>query len=408
MYLAIIILPLFGSIASGFLGRKFGVAGAQVITCIAVVLTTLLAVLAFFEVGYDNTPMSMEVFRWIDSESLNVGWAFQFDSLTVSMLIPVLIVSSLVHIYSIGYMAEDPHNQRFFSYLSLFTFMMVILVTANNYLLMFVGWEGVGVCSYLLVSFWFTRTAANQSALSAFLTNRVGDCFLTIGMFGIILVFGNCLILIFYAPSLDFLPVEFNTSIIENCEGEALSLPYKLKVSTTSPIIEEFNDEVNSGRITLKKVFCEDHILYLKIMIKTPDKYEWIGVRTVDKSPWGWLETTSTIFPGFRGKGYGTEALKLFLKTWWSVNRVNEEINISTNTLYPELINLLTNKLRHSLCLNCIPELQENFTVQIKDDNKISSAVVQKCGFKISPYSRTCFESSEYNTTIYHHTNPNS
>ena len=116
---------------------------------------------------------------------------FNFDSLTVSMLIPVLIVSSLVHIYSIGYMSHDPHNQRFFSYLSLFTFMMIILVTANNYLLMFVGWEGVGVCSYLLVCFWFTRIAANQSSISAFLTNRVGDCFLTIGMFAILWSFGN-------------------------------------------------------------------------------------------------------------------------------------------------------------------------------------------------------------------------
>nr|YP_009543503.1 NADH dehydrogenase subunit 5 [Coniothyrium glycines]AYU74393.1 NADH dehydrogenase subunit 5 [Coniothyrium glycines] len=191
MYLAIIILPLLGSISSGFLGRKLGVSGAQIITCTAVVSTTVLAVLAFFEVGLNNIPVSIEAFRWIDSESLNVSWGFHFDSLTVSMLIPVLIVSSLVHIYSIGYMSHDPHNQRFFSYLSLFTFMMVILVTANNYLLMFVGWEGVGVCSYLLVCFWFTRIAANQSSLSAFLTNRVGDCFLTIGMFAILWGFGN-------------------------------------------------------------------------------------------------------------------------------------------------------------------------------------------------------------------------
>jgi len=154
MYLAIIILPLLGSIASGFFGRKIGVSGAQIITCTAVIMTTILAVVAFFEVGLNNIPVSIEVFRWIDSESLNVSWGFHFDSLTVSMLIPVLIVSSLVHIYSIGYMSHDPHNQRFFSYLSLFTFMMIILVTADNFLLMFVGWEGVGVCSYLLVSFW--------------------------------------------------------------------------------------------------------------------------------------------------------------------------------------------------------------------------------------------------------------
>lgn len=191
MYLAIITLPLLGSIVAGFFGRKVGVTGAQIITSLCVILTTLLAIVAFFEVGLNNIPVSINLFKWIDSESLNVLWAFNFDSLTVSMLIPVLIVSSLVHIYSIGYMSHDPHNQRFFSYLSLFTFMMIILVTANNFLLMFVGWEGVGVCSYLLVSFWFTRIAANQSSMSAFLTNRVGDCFLTIGMFAILWSFGN-------------------------------------------------------------------------------------------------------------------------------------------------------------------------------------------------------------------------
>ena len=191
MYLAIIVLPLLGSIVSGFFGRKVGVSGAQLITCVSVVTTTFLSVLSFFEVGMNNIPVSIKLFRWIDSESLNVLWSFNFDSLTVSMLIPVLVVSSLVHIYSIGYMSHDPHNQRFFSYLSLFTFMMIILVTANNFLLMFVGWEGVGVCSYLLVSFWFTRIAANQSSISAFLTNRVGDCFLTIGMFAILWSFGN-------------------------------------------------------------------------------------------------------------------------------------------------------------------------------------------------------------------------
>ena len=191
MYLTIIILPLLGSIVAGVFGRKVGVSGAQLITCLCIIITTLLTVVAFIEVGLNKIPVSINLFRWIDSESLNILWGFHFDSLTVSMLIPVLIVSSLVHIYSIGYMSHDPHNQRFFSYLSLFTFMMVILVTANNFILMFVGWEGVGICSYLLVSFWFTRIAANQSSISAFLTNRVGDCFLTIGMFAILWSFGN-------------------------------------------------------------------------------------------------------------------------------------------------------------------------------------------------------------------------
>lgn len=191
MYLSILILPLLGSIISGFFGRKVGVKGSQFITCSCVIMTTILASIAFFEVGFNNIPVWIHLCRWIDSETLSILWGFNFDSLTVSMLIPVLVVSFLVHIYSIGYMSHDPHNQRFFSYLSLFTFMMLILVTANNFLLMFVGWEGVGVCSYLLVSFWFTRIAANQSSLSAFLTNRVGDCFLTIGMFAILLTYGN-------------------------------------------------------------------------------------------------------------------------------------------------------------------------------------------------------------------------
>lgn len=191
MYLTLIILPLLASIISGFFGRKVGVSGSHIITCTCVIITTILSIVSFFEVGINNIPVYINIFRWIDSESLNVSWGFIFDSLTVSMLIPVLIVSSLVHIYSIGYMSDDPHNQRFFSYLSLFTFMMIILVTSNNFLLMFVGWEGVGVCSYLLVSFWFTRIAANQSSISAFLTNRVGDCFLTIGMFAILWSCGN-------------------------------------------------------------------------------------------------------------------------------------------------------------------------------------------------------------------------
>lgn len=139
MYLVIILLPLLGSIISGLFGRKVGIKGGQLITSSFVIITTILAILAFFEVGYNNIPIEINLMRWIDSESLNVNWGFYFDSLTVSMLIPVLIVSSLVHIYSIGYMSHDPHIQRFFSYLSLFTFMMIILVTANNYVLMFVG-----------------------------------------------------------------------------------------------------------------------------------------------------------------------------------------------------------------------------------------------------------------------------
>jgi NADH-ubiquinone oxidoreductase chain 5 len=191
MYLSIIILPLLGSIVTGFFGRKIGVTGGRFLSCTSIIITTILAIISYLEVGFNNNPVSVSLFPWLDSELFNMMWNFKFDSLTVSMLIPVLIISSLVHFYSIGYMSHDPHNQRFFSYLSLFTFMMVILVTGDNYLVMFVGWEGVGVCSYLLVSFWFTRIAANQSSLAAFLTNRVGDALLIIGMFMLLWALGN-------------------------------------------------------------------------------------------------------------------------------------------------------------------------------------------------------------------------
>ena len=187
MYLSLIILPFFGSIVSGFFGRKVGFSGSQLITCMCLLIITVISTVIFTEVGIKSLSISMHILKWIEIESVNIYLNFNFDSLTVSMLIPVLIVSLLVHIYSKGYMDKDPHIQRFFSYLSLFTFMMILLVTSDNLLLMFVGWEGVGICSYLLVNFWFTRLEANKSSISAFLTNRVGDCFLTIGMFIIIL-----------------------------------------------------------------------------------------------------------------------------------------------------------------------------------------------------------------------------
>ena len=191
MYFSLILLPIISSITAGFLGRKIGKTGAQFISTSSIFIIMLLSIIIFLEVGTNSISVYFNIFRWIDSEILYVLWSFNFDSLTISMLIPVLIVSFLVHFYSIGYMETDPHNQRFFSYLNLFTFMMIILVTSNNLLVMFVGWEGVGVCSYLLVNFWYTRIAANQSSISAFLTNRVGDCFLTIGIFIIILSFGS-------------------------------------------------------------------------------------------------------------------------------------------------------------------------------------------------------------------------
>ena len=142
MYLSILIFPLLGSFVSGLLGRKIGVTGAHIITCTCLIISSILATLAFYEVGLCGSPVSVNLSTWLESEILSVQWEFLFDQLTVSMFIPVLYISSLIHIFSTNYMAEDPHNQRFFSYLSLFTFFMLVLVSGANYFVMFVGWEG--------------------------------------------------------------------------------------------------------------------------------------------------------------------------------------------------------------------------------------------------------------------------
>jgi len=139
MYLVLLILPLLAAIVAGFLGRKLGRTGSHVITCGSLIITASLALVAFYEVGLCQSPVSISLMSWIDSEFLLVSWGFIYDSLTVSILLPVLFVSALVHIYSIGYISEDPHNQRFFSYLSIFTFFMLMLVSGDNYLLMFIG-----------------------------------------------------------------------------------------------------------------------------------------------------------------------------------------------------------------------------------------------------------------------------
>jgi NADH-ubiquinone oxidoreductase chain 5 len=191
MYLSILILPLLGSFVSGFMGRKIGVTGSHLLTCTCLILSSILATIAFYEVGLCGSPVSINLFSWIDSEFMSISWEFLFDQLTVSMLIPVLYISSLIHIFSTDYMAEDPHNQRFFSYLSLFTFFMLVLVSGANFFVLFIGWEGIGVVSYLLINFWFTRLQANKAAILAFTMNRIGDMGLSIGFFAIFAMFGS-------------------------------------------------------------------------------------------------------------------------------------------------------------------------------------------------------------------------
>jgi NADH-ubiquinone oxidoreductase chain 5 len=191
MYLTILILPLLGSFVSGFLGRKIGVTGSHIITCTCLILSSILATIAFYEVGLSSSPVIINLFNWIDSEYMIISWEFLFDQLTISMFIPVLYISSLIHIFSTDYMAEDPHNQRFFSYLSLFTFFMLVLVSGANFFVMFVGWEGIGIVSYLLINFWFTRIQANKAAILALTMNRVGDMGLSIGYFALFALFGS-------------------------------------------------------------------------------------------------------------------------------------------------------------------------------------------------------------------------
>jgi NADH-ubiquinone oxidoreductase chain 5 len=190
MYLLLVFFPLLGSISAGLFGRYIGVKGAQIMTTACLGLSTLLSWYAFMEVGVCGNTVYVELCTWIDCEMLHTSWSLMIDSLTVIMLITVTTVSGMVHLYSIGYMGEDPHVQRFMSYLSLFTFFMLVLVTGDNYLQMFFGWEGIGLSSYLLISFWYTRIQANKAAIKAMVVNRVGDFGLTLGMLAIFWVFG--------------------------------------------------------------------------------------------------------------------------------------------------------------------------------------------------------------------------
>nr|QEQ13331.1 NADH dehydrogenase subunit 5 [Ectocarpus siliculosus] len=217
MYLNIVFLPLLGSLVAGFFGRFLGGRGSGLITISCVGLSFFLSGLAFYEVGLGGSSTYLYLMPWLESDSFHVDWAFCFDSLTVVMLIVVTFISTLVHLYSTEYMGGDPHLPRFMSYLSLFTFFMLILVTADNFVQMFVGWEGVGLCSYLLINFWFTRIQANKAAIKAMLVNRVGDFGLALGIFGVFICFGavDYATVFALAPqlsnsTLSFLNLEFN------------------------------------------------------------------------------------------------------------------------------------------------------------------------------------------------------
>ena len=191
MEVLIITLPLIASIISGFFGKFIGDRNSEIITSLLVSISALFSVIVFYDVIVNQYQENIVIATWINSGSLEVNWSINIDSLSAVMLIVVTSVSALVHIYSIGYMSHDPHKPRFMSYLSLFTFAMLVLVTSDNFIQLFFGWEGVGLCSYFLIGFWFKKDTANKAAIKAFLVNRVGDFGFALGIFLIFYLFGT-------------------------------------------------------------------------------------------------------------------------------------------------------------------------------------------------------------------------
>ena len=165
----IIFLPLVGAIISGFFGKFLGSRNSEILTSLFVSISSIFSFLIFYKVFNDGYTNNLDIFTWINSGTFNVNWSIKIDALSSVMLVVVTLVSSIVHIYSIGYMSHDPHKQRFMSYLSLFTFSMLMLVTSDNFLQLFFGWEGVGLCSYFLIGFWFKKESANAAAIKALL-----------------------------------------------------------------------------------------------------------------------------------------------------------------------------------------------------------------------------------------------
>ena len=191
MELTLLFLPLLASIISGFFGKYIGDRNSEIVTSLFVSISSILSLFIFYNVIFEGYENNVVISSWINSGSLNVNWSIRIDALSSVMLVVVTSISSLVHIYSIGYMSHDPHKPRFMAYLSLFTFAMLTLVTSDNFLQLFFGWEGVGLCSYFLIGFWFKKDSANAAAIKAFIVNRVGDFGFALGIFLIFYLFGT-------------------------------------------------------------------------------------------------------------------------------------------------------------------------------------------------------------------------
>lgn len=189
METAAVFLPLVGAMIAGFFGRYIGDRASQIVTCMGVGSAAILSVPLFFDVAVGGNERVVNIMSWINSGTFETAWALRFDTLSAVMMMTVTCVSSLIHVYSIGYMSHDDSKPRFMAYLSLFTFAMLMLVTSDNLVQLFFGWEGVGVVSYLLIGFWFKKPTANAAAIKAFVVNRVGDFGFLLGIFGIYMVF---------------------------------------------------------------------------------------------------------------------------------------------------------------------------------------------------------------------------
>jgi NADH-quinone oxidoreductase subunit L len=189
MYAAIVFLPLIAAILAGFGGRVLGFRGAQIVTCGALIISAALGWVAFFDVAVHGNAQIIQVLRWIDVGTFEVNWSLKLDTLSAVMIVVITTVSACVHVYSVGYMSEDPAKGRFMAYLSLFTFCMLMLVTADNLIQMYFGWEGVGLASYLLIGFWYEKPSANAAAIKAFVVNRVGDFGFALGIMGAFYLF---------------------------------------------------------------------------------------------------------------------------------------------------------------------------------------------------------------------------
>ena len=190
MEYAILFLPLLGSLI-GYLGKSLAKYFSEIITSLFVSISAILSILVFWRGIQNNIYGNYKIFEWISSGNFIANWSINIDPLSSVMLVVVTFVSALVHVYSIGYMSHDPHKPRFMSYLSLFTFSMLSLVVSDNFLQLFFGWEGVGLCSYLLIGFWYKKETANNAAIKAFIVNRIGDFGLAIAIFLIFFFYGT-------------------------------------------------------------------------------------------------------------------------------------------------------------------------------------------------------------------------